>query len=285
MRNIRLTHPLAKLWLATIAISGSALATAASSMYEPPASAQAHDMVDRLDRLLKPTDTQKPDVDRIVGEHEAQISAIRSDTTMSKEDVRARVRENLAQMASELKPLLTREQNRRLGEFLRPRPWFPTEYEVYVSYEAYLPTDPVARNIFGNSPSAFGLGFQVYQPDIPAGLKVGWSVDFFSLINGSNSVFVLAPQITAEQYEPIGKNLWAFGKLSAGPAYFDYAFDMPDGRHFGAKRFGGDGSAEVGLRYGPVELAANYRLLTQPVGVNFSGVQLSLTWYVFHFRI
>ena len=94
MRNIRLTHPLAKLWLATIAISGSALATAASSMYEPPASAQAHDMVDRLDRLLKPTDTQKPDVDRIVGEHEAQISAIRSDTTMSKEDVRARVREN-----------------------------------------------------------------------------------------------------------------------------------------------------------------------------------------------
>jgi len=285
MRTTRLTQIFAKLALAALTIPACSMAQAAHTAPDTSESVQTHDLVDRLNRLLQPTDSQRQDVDRIVGEHQRRIDEIRSDPALSDGDKRARIRENLAAMTSELKPILTPDQARRLDRFLAPRPWFPTEYEVSVSYEAYLPSESSARNIFGTSPSAFGVGIQVYQPDVPQGVKFGWSFDLFSLVNDSNSEFVLAPQLTLEQYVPLGQKLWAFGRLSAGPAYFDYSYNTPLGAHYGAKRLGFDGGAEVGLRYGPVEVAANYRVLTNSAVINLSGLQLSLTWYVFHFRI
>jgi hypothetical protein len=285
MRTTRLTLLLAKLALVALVMPACVTAVAADVAMKPTTLQQTSDLVDRMNRLLRPTEAQKPDVDRIVREHGRQIEDIKSDATLSNREKRSRIHESLTAMAGELKPILDRDQVRRLNDYLTPKSWFPTEYEVSASYEVYLPTETSAQNIFGKSPSAFGLGVQFYQPGVTEGAKLGWSVDLFSLVNNSNSEFVLAPQVMVIQYAPIAQNTWVFGKLSAGPAYFDYSYNTPLGAHYGAKRLGFDGGAEVGLRYGQVELAANYRVLTDSAVINLSGLQLSLTWYVFHFRI
>jgi hypothetical protein len=285
MRTLRFTNPNAALIALALAVPAVASASTSTLPSSLPSASHDDSLVEVVNRVVRPTATQRPDVERIVGEHARQIASIRSDSTLSGRERNARVHEELRAMASDLKPILTPDQSRRLDNYLAPRSWFPHEYEVSASVESYLPSDGTARSIFGNAPTAFGVNVQVYQADWPQGAQFGWSVDLFSLVNNSNSIFVLSPQVSLEQHVPLANQLWAFGKLSAGPAYFDYSFDTPDGSHWGAKRIGADGDAEVGLRYGPVEVAAKYRLLTEAAGVNFSGLQLSLTWYLFHFRV
>jgi hypothetical protein len=247
---------------------------------------EADDLVTRLRQELELTDEQEPKVDPIIREHESQVAAIRADASLTAREKRAKVRESFAAMALELKPLLTQKQGDRLDAFLATKPWYPTHFQVSASYESYFPSGETARSIFGRSPSALGFGAEVYAPTAHRGTKIGFSFDLFSLINGGNTEYVLAPQASLEHRIPltsIAKHFWAYGRLAVGPAYFDYSFDTPDGTHYGAKRIGADGGAEIGLRCGPVELAANYRLLTAPAGVNLSGLQVSLTWFVFHF--
>ena len=249
---------------------------------------QGEDMVRNLGRALELTDEQRRTVDPIVRDHAQKIDAIRRDSSITGREKRARVREETDALRQDLKPLITPRQARLLDAYLTPKSLIPTSYQVSASYEIFLPSDPQARSIFGNSPSSFGAGLHIYEPEISRGTRIGLAADLFSLISGGNTEYVLAPQISVVHYIPLmesGTRLWAYGRLAAGPAYIDYSFDTPLGEHFGAKRLGADASAEVGLRYGEVELAANYRLLTAPAGINTSGWQLSLTWFVFHFHL
>ena len=63
----------------------------------------------------------------------------------------------------------------------------------------------------------------------------------------------------------------------------DYRFDTPDGLHYAAKRIGADAQASVGLRFGPAQIAATYRVVTQTAPISFNGFELSASVIVLRF--
>jgi hypothetical protein len=149
--------------------------------------------------------------------------------------------------------------------------------------DRYFPESAFTRSIFGGHFDSYGVGFFDLVPSPTSRTHFGFGVDSLSLANSSNDLYMFGAVGTFEYRVPIAGNLSAFSDVSAGPAYMDYSFDTPDGQHFGAKRLGADSFVEVGLRYGPVQIAAGYRGLTEPAGIDFSGAELSVTLVVVHF--
>lgn len=152
-----------------------------------------------------------------------------------------------------------------------------------VTVGAYLLTDSLSRQIFGDSTSFVGVGFREFARSPGSNDLVGVSLNVLHVGGASDNFFVVSPQVTYEHRFPIAKGLTAYGKLLGGPAYMDYSFDLPNGDHFGAKRFGAEGEIEVGLRYERFQLNAQYHVLTEPQDVSFNGVELSLTWIAVRF--
>ena len=152
-----------------------------------------------------------------------------------------------------------------------------------VTVGTYIPTDPLSRQIFGNSTSFIGVGFRDFARSPSSNDLVGFSLNVLRVGGSSDKFFVASPQVTYEHRFPISKDFSAYGKLLGGPAYMDYSFDLPNGDHFGAKRFGAEGEVEVGLRYGRFQVNAQYHALTEPQNVSFNGVEFSLTWIAVRF--
>jgi len=269
-----------------------ALAFASPGLACPPIpwpsllASQSGDLVDQIDRLLSPTHAQKPEIEAIVRRSREEISAIQADASLNARQRQAKIDESRAEMAQDLRPLLSTEQNRRLADYLsnlnrRKRLRLPVS-AVSATYERYLPSSALARSVFGSSPAALGLGFGSFTIGGKR-TRFDFGFDLFDLAISSSKLFVLSPQVSIEYRVPIARDFGAFGKLLAGPAYMDYSFDTPGGAHFGAKRLGADAGIEAGLRFGRVQLDAKYRVFTQPTPVDFDGLQLSVTVIVMRF--
>jgi hypothetical protein len=262
-------------WLAfcLLVLSASALA----------AQGTGSKLVDLLDRKLNLTAKQRADVDPIAKAHGVAIYAIGHDGSLTTRERQEKVAENLLDLKTEIEPFLTPEQVKKLDALLHPGGRNRILPDLGVKYEIFFPSGGEARSIFGSSVGSLGVALGSATAEIGQSTRVGYTISTFSLDNSGNSLFLISPQAFAEYRVPIADKLFAFGNISAGPSYVDYSFNTPDGTHFGAKRLGATGEVEVGLRYGQLRLALDYREFTQASGLDFSGLQASLAWIVFRF--
>jgi hypothetical protein len=271
-------HALAILGLVTLAFC----AQGAGPNDSQTAGARKPDMVERVNRFLSLSASQKAAVDPIVLRHEQRIGEIRRDSSLSRGEKALAIRTNVESMVAEIKPYLTGDQVDELDDafesILKPGP----HAKIAVEYSDFFPVDAEMRSIFGNSLASYGIGL---GGDERPGKRTrfGFGVDLFDTASSPNTLFVLSPQESFEYRVPVLKSTYLFGIVSAGPSYMDYTFDTPGGQHFAAKRLGLDGSLEVGLQWGPVRLGVQYRAFTQPADLNFNGIEATLAVTVFKF--
>jgi hypothetical protein len=242
---------------------------------------QGRDAADRLERYLELTSDEKSFVDPIIRRHLSAIASIRQDTTLTPKQKKDQLDEEWSTMIDQVKPFLTPGQARKLDDISSNR--IRIHPQVTANTGVYFPTGPAFRSIFGDSPSSLGLGLGFGQVATIGVARLTFSVDSLSTEAGSNKLFVGAPQLALVTGTPIAPRVYAFGRVSAGPAYMDYSFDTSAGNHIAAKRLGADGLAEIGLLWGPVRVSAGYRFLTEPAGINFSGFLVTATLSLFRF--
>jgi hypothetical protein len=192
-------------------------------------------------------------------------------------------------MAQDLKPLLAGWQAHRLDLDMESLTAFcePPRNElikhIAVSGGDYLPTGGVARSIFGSAQPGYGVSFLGGEGPVGTMSSFGYSVDELTLYDNGNDFLVGAAQIDYIWAEPIARKLSVYEEISAGPAYMDYSYTLPSGQHFDAMRLGYDASVGAGLRWDRLVFSAGYRQLSEPTGINFSGLEFSLSWTVVRF--
>jgi hypothetical protein len=258
--------------LAPVAQASPALADAVAAFSQHP-----DDLVAKLDRILKIFDKQKTEADPIIETHQEELKGIRADPTLSKSEKRAKILENFKRLYLELAPFLTESQMRKLKQV-------STDYgdrhfpDLGLSYQLFFPTSSVTRSVYGNSLGSFGLALEREGAEIGRRTQIGFTLDDFGIEGNGNKLFVLAPEIFCEYRLSVDRFSYAYGRLSAGPAYMDYAFNLTNGSHFAAKRLGADGALELGIRRGALRAGVDYRSFTEPGGLNFNGIQLFIQW-------
>lgn len=236
--------------------------------------------VERINKELRLTPIQRTNVDPIVQKHEDRQKTLREDPSISAEVRRDRIREDEEALQAEMKPLLNEDQAARLGDVLHlNRSWL--HFQLAAVGSVLYPTDSLAKQIFGSSISSYGLGFEGYQAQIGSRSRFSVTAGLFSL-GGTNRLFVGAAVGHYEYRVPITRRAYMYANVFAGPAYMDYSFNLPDGEHFGAKRLGAEGGAELGVKWGILRVAVYYQAFTQPAGVNFDGIGASVTVTLLH---
>lgn len=192
-------------------------------------------------------------------------------------------------MASEIGPMLTPGQRHRRDKYMDDLIGFSLPRRdlvishLAITYADFMPSGPTARSIFGDNQPSYGISFLGGEGATGDVSEFGFSFDEIVLYNDGNDLFMLSPQITYTWSERLARHWSLFEDLSAGPAYMDYSFDLPSGQHRAAKRLGGDAMAGIGLRYDRLLFTAGYRQMTEPAAINFSGLELALTWTVVRF--
>jgi len=248
-------------------------------------------LVASVDKFLELSDDQKAKIEPIVQAHAATVAAILADRSITGKARIQKIHEDYKKMGGEITPYLIDAQIKwvpKMVQLLKPDgsiahvSAIPGVDLISIGYEAYMPSGSLARSIFGNSSGAFQLGLTDFETSSDDRFHFGVSTDGVS-IGSSNKLFVFSEQVGADYKIPIANRFSAFIGLAAGPAYMDYSFDTPSGAHYGAKRIGADALARVGVRYCGFQLAANYHYLTEPAGINFSGLDLTVTYVLFHF--
>ena len=251
--------------------------------------AKPDDLTTLLHHALHLTDSQKTKIDAMVQQHEYRVREALSDTTLSPKAREERLRQFREALVSDMEPLLTPPQRWRLHRILRRIRLDGTVKSepaidlISVGYESYFPSSGRARDVFGSSASSFYLSLSDFEFEPDDRVSAGAGIDTLSLYDNGNDVFVLTPVASFEYRVPVTPELSLFGDAAAGPSYMDYSYNIPSGAHFGAKRLGAEGELGIGIRYARVQLAASYRVFTEPADLNFDGLQLSLTWIAVRF--
>jgi len=292
----RVHHLLAPL-LAVSLVTTPAMGAPREGLSEPSVQAESEshprsseETISKIDRLLSLTDDQKRQINPILTQRLGEIATINSDKSTSASEKKAKFEAVKQSLMDDVRPLLTDQQRPRWvavlkrveadGAIKRTQPLVPL---ISGTYEEYLPSGSVARSIFGSSPASWGFGLADVEDAKGARFRFDLGLDSLTLYASGNKLFVLTPQASVEYREPLAKYFSAFAEVAAGPSYMDYSYDTPAGNHFGAKRFGAEGDLEVGLRYGRAQLSADYRLLTEPSGINLDGLEIALTYVLVKF--
>ena len=271
----------------------AAVSVASSGEVHPsaPQSTQSEqDLVLKFGNRLQLKAEQNSQVLPIVDSHLRKIIEIYGNSALSKDQKNQQFSDEKQALRKELNPILTSEQQENLdyvldhlrsdGTLGRKKPIIPL---ISLTFEKFFPSDALTRSIFGSSTSAiqFGLRELVEAPTQRSRFTIGFGT--FNLNNSGNKLFSAGPEASYEYRIPIQRELSAFARISAGPRYMDYSFNLPSGEHDGAKSFGASGSLEAGLRYGRLQLSGAYVASTQPAGINFNGFQVDLTYVVVRF--
>ncbi len=272
--------------LASGAMSASAQSERAQDLddfgSEPLAFAEVSDQarIQRLNRTLSLTPAQSGQIDPWVQSSFDRERSVRADTSLSSAEKRRRIHEDRLLLKDQIKPLLSPEQLRRLdGAIGLLRSKF--HFQIAAKTSVFYPSEAVTRDIFGGPLWAYSIGLEGYRPEIGNRSRWTFSGDLGGF-RSHNSVFLAAGVAHYEYRAPITKNSYTYVNVLGGPAYFDYSYDYPDGAHVAAKRFGAEGGLEVGVKWGPLRVAASYHAYTEPAGISFNGFGATVSFTFLH---
>jgi hypothetical protein len=148
----------------------------------------------------------------------------------------------------------------------------------------FMPTDSVMRGLFGTSVPALGfsVGNQGNQADK---WRLTANFNFVSANKDGNRFFILP--VTAAIGRIFGdtkQSMRPYVRVGVGMAYMDYSLNIGPGNTPAAKRFAPVGNAEVGVIIGErFRIAAAYYWLQKVNNLDFSGLQLTLSYSVLRF--
>lgn len=151
-----------------------------------------------------------------------------------------------------------------------------------VSIGTYLPFDGDVRDAFGDAPISYGIALA--QPYRTARRGLRFDVTSLGLNSNGNNFFLLGGTVGYEvQGLKQGDRPTAFARAGIGPAFYHYDVDRAgNGNDARGDKISFIGTAEVGYTFANRFILSGRYLATPSMdGLNFSGLQFSLTYAAF----
>jgi hypothetical protein len=145
----------------------------------------------------------------------------------------------------------------------------------------YLPTGSALRDAFGSQ--IFTIGFTPVATGRPSSGSITPS---FNIIGASKdgSNFLLIPVTLGYEYhfgsDDANATTVPYARLEGGISYYNFSIDEGGPTNVeGNSRFGWVGAAELGISLNKtIKLNASYYLFEKESGIDFSGIQLGVTF-------
>lgn len=150
-----------------------------------------------------------------------------------------------------------------------------------VELGVYLPQDSLIRDRFGSSLLRVGVGYLANRRSLAR--KFTPEFGLISANNNGNRLLIIPVTLGYEfHFTRPGdeeQNTIPYARLAAGLAYYDYDVSTGPGTRARSRRIAPTGTLEGGLIIGDnLRLSARYYLFSETDGLNFSGLQFSLTY-------
>lgn len=168
------------------------------------------------------------------------------------------------------------------GQNVDPFEVAKTDNYIGVTVGTFLPFDSDVRDAFGTAPISYGIALA--QPYRTARRGLRFDVTSLGLNSDGNNFFLLGGTVGYEvQALQQGNRPTAFARVGVGPAYYHYDVDRGGVQNdANGDRISFIGTAEIGYTFANRFILSGRYLATPDLdGLNFSGVQISLTYAAF----
>jgi len=233
-------------------------------------------LIEKVHRVLHVEGPRKAQIDDILEAVQRAVDREEADQQKGRESKDKTVQSLVKAMMLELRSILSDREYARVSEALYGVLKPGAHSKLAIQYSDIFPQSAETREIFGRAVGSFGLAYGGDEI-VNSRWILGATLGGYEMWSNDNDVVVLSPEARFEYRLQISDRFYTFAEAAGGPAYMDYSFDTPSHHHLGAKRAGLVGNAGLGFQVGPLRVEGDYVASTEPAGINFDAVEVTIT--------